>query len=84
MSFDNLYFDICYSKWFLLICVVCRWLFWVCMDCDMLCCFFCIKFDCYYCFDNGFGSEYNEVNYFGFLSNVFYLSILFFCKILKM
>lgn len=50
----------------------------------MLCCFFCIKFDCYYCFDNGFGSEYNEVNYFGFLSNVFYLSILFFCKILKM
>lgn len=54
------------------------------MDCDMLCCFFCIEFDCYYCFDNGFGSEYNEVNYFGFLSNVFYLSILFFCKILKM
>lgn len=83
-SSDNLYLDICHSKRFLLTCVVCRRLPWARMDCDTSRRLLRIELDRHHCSDNGLGSEHNEANHFGPLSNAFHPSISLFCKILKM
>lgn len=54
------------------------------MDCDTSRRLLRIKLDRHRCSDNGLGSEHNEANHFGPLSNAFHPSISLFCKILKM
>lgn len=53
------------------------------MDCDTSRRLLRIILERHHCFDNELGSEHNEANHFGPLSNAFHPSISLFCKILK-
>lgn len=53
------------------------------MDCDTSRRLLRIILERHHCSDNELGSEHNEANHFGPLSNAFHPSISLFCKILK-